>query len=296
MQRIRAKLKKTLGMEGTCSAMAQGYLRREGQMCYNDLCMSRKQTAFCGRLPEVSEKIEIGDEGEMKTIGVIGAMSEEIAYLKEKVEIVTTKNVIGLDFHVGKYCGNSIVLVISGIGKVNAAVCTQVLIDHFGVDYVINTGCAGAVSGELGIGDILISTDAVQHDMDVSVLGDPIGTIPRLAESYFRADEMLVKIAQEAAAESQENYKVILGRVASGDQFIGTKEGKERIRKYVQGDCAEMEGAAIAHACWLNRIPFVVIRAISDGADDEANMSYEQFVLLAAKRSSELVEKMLSKM
>lgn len=232
----------------------------------------------------------------MKTIGIIGAMAEEIAYLKEKVEIVTTKNVIGLDFHVGKYCGNSIVLVISGIGKVNAAVCTQVLIDHFGVDYIINTGCAGAVSSELGIGDILISTDAVQHDMDVSALGDPIGTIPRLAESYFKADEMLAKIAQEAAAESAEEYKVILGRVASGDQFIGTKEGKEKIKKYVQGDCAEMEGAAIAHACWLNRIPFVVIRAISDSADEEANMSYEQFVLLAAKRSSDLVEKMLEKM
>ena len=131
----------------------------------------------------------------MKTIGIIGAMSEEITYLKEKIEIVTTKNIIGLDFHVGKYCGNSIVLVISGIGKVNAAVCTQVLIDHFGVDYIINTGCAGAIHPELGIGDILISTDAVQHDMDVSALGDPIGTIPRLAESYFRADEMLVKLA-----------------------------------------------------------------------------------------------------
>lgn len=245
---------------------------------------------------EKSAKIETGDETRMKTIGIIGAMSEEIAYLKEKVEIVTTKNVIGLDFHIGKYCGNSVVLVISGIGKVNAAVCTQVLIDHFGVDYIINTGCAGALNEGLGIGDILISTDAVQHDMDVSALGDPVGTIPRLAESYFKADEMLVRIAQEAAAESQEEYKVILGRVASGDQFIGTKEGKEKIKKYVQGDCAEMEGAAIAHACWLNRIPFVVIRAISDSADEEANMSYDQFVLLAAKRSSELVEKMLEKM
>lgn len=241
-------------------------------------------------------KIEIGDEAEMKTIGIIGAMAEEIAYLKEKIEIVTTKNVIGLDFHVGKSGGNSIVLVISGIGKVNAAVCTQVLIDHFGVDYVINTGCAGAVSGELGIGDILISKDAVQHDMDTSLLGDPVGTIPRLAESYFKADEMLVQIAREAAEEASEVYQVRLGRVASGDQFIGTKEGKERIKKVVQGDCAEMEGAAIAHACWLNHIPFVVIRAISDSADEEASMSYEQFVLLAAKRSSELVEKMLKKM
>lgn len=158
----------------------------------------------------------------MKTIGIIGAMAEEIAFLKEKIEIVTTKSVIGLQFYVGKYCGNSIVLVISGIGKVNAAVCTQVLIDHFGVDYVINTGVAGAVNAELRIGDILISTDAVQHDMDVSALGDPIGTIPRLAESYFKADELMVRLAQEAAAETAENFKIMLGRVASGDQFIST--------------------------------------------------------------------------
>ena len=151
----------------------------------------------------------------MKTIGIIGAMSEEITYLKEKIEIVTTKNIIGLDFHVGKYCGNSIVLVISGIGKVNAAVCTQVLIDHFGVDYIINTGCAGAIHPELGIGDILISTDAVQHDMDVSALGDPIGTIPRLAESYFKADEMLVKLAQEAAAETAETVATAAITVAT---------------------------------------------------------------------------------
>lgn len=107
---------------------------------------------------------------------------------------------------------------------------------------------------------------------------------------------MLVKLAQEAAAETAENYHVILGRVASGDKFIGTKEGKEHIKRYVQGDCAEMEGAAIAHACWLNRIPFVIIRAISDSADEQANMSYEQFVVLAAKRSSELVEKILEKL
>ena len=174
--------------------------------------------------------------------------------------------------------------------------CITMLIDHFGVDYIINTGCAGAVSSELGIGDILISTDAVQHDMDVSALGDPVGTIPRLAESYFKADEALVKIAQEAAAESQEDYKVILGRVASGDQFIGTKEGKERIKKYVQGDCAEMEGAAIAQAAWLNKVPFVIIRAISDKADDSAEMDYPTFERQAIIHSVRLTEEMVRRL
>ena len=203
---------------------------------------------------------------------------------------------MNLDFYTGKLMGKEVVIVRSGIGKVNAAICTQMLVDLFEIDYVVNTGIAGSLNAAIDIGDIVLSTDAVQHDMDVSALGDPVGTIPRLAESYFKADEALVKIAQEAAAESQEEYKVMLGRVASGDQFIGTKEGKERIKKYVQGDCAEMEGAAIAHACWLNRIPFVVIRAISDSADEQAEMAFDQFVLLAAKRSSELVEKMLEKM
>ncbi len=232
----------------------------------------------------------------MKTIGIISAMSEEMAYLKDVVDIVATKTMIGLDFHIGKYGGNSVILVISGIGKVNAAVCTQVLIDHFGVDYIINTGCAGAIHPDLGVGDILISVDAVQHDVDASALGDPIGTIPRLAESCFAADETLVQLATEAAEETTEDYRVICGRVASGDQSIGTAAGKERIRRTVQGDCAEMEGAAIAHAAWLNRIPFVIIRAISDTADEDAFVSYGQFVPLAAKRSSALVEKMLEKL
>ena len=224
----------------------------------------------------------------MKTIGIIGAMAEEIAYLIEKVEIVTTINVIGLDFHVGKYCGNSVVRGISGIGKVNAAVCTQVLIDHFGVDYVINTGCAGSLNEGLGIGDILISTDAVQHDMDVSALGDPVGTIPRLAESYFKADEMLIKIAQEAAAESEEEYKVILGRVASGDQFVAVKELKDRIIANTGGLCTEMEGAAIAQTAYRNQVPFVILRAISDKADDSAEMDYPTFERIAAHRCADV--------
>ena len=232
----------------------------------------------------------------MSVIGIIGAMEEEVAALKEKMQISGVLKRASMEFYKGTLQGKPVVVVRSGIGKVNAGLCTQILVDLFDVKKVINTGIAGSLDARIDIGDIVISTEAVQHDMDVSALGDPVGTIPRLAESYFKADEALVKIAQEAAAESAEDYKVLLGRVASGDQFIGTKEGKERIKKYVQGDCAEMEGAAIAHACWLNRIPFVVIRAISDSADEEANMSFDQFVLLAAKRSSELVEKMLEKM
>ena len=232
----------------------------------------------------------------MRTLGIIGAMEEEISFLRDKMEIVTTKNIIGLTYYVGRYVGNNVVLVKSGIGKVNAAICTQVLIDHFGVDYVINTGVAGALSSNLHIGDILISIDAVQHDMDTTAFGDPVGIIPRMAESYFPADEALIRLAMKAAAEIHGGYKVLEGRVASGDQFISTKEQKEKIRHDVKGDCAEMEGAAIAHTCYLNRIPYLVIRAISDDANEKAEMSFDEFCLMAAKRSSDLVEKMIEMM
>lgn len=232
----------------------------------------------------------------MRTIGIIGAMEEEISFLREKMEIVTTKSVVGLSYYIGRYAGNNVVLVKSGIGKVNAAICTQAMIDHFGVDYVINTGVAGALSPELHVGDILISTDAVQHDMDTSMLGDPIGTIPRMSESYFKADEAMIALAEKAAEECGLDCRILKGRVASGDQFVSSKEQKEKIKKTVKGDCAEMEGAAIAHACYLNRIPFLVIRAISDDAGEEAGMSFDEFCVMAAQRSSRLVETMLEHM
>ena len=166
----------------------------------------------------------------MRTIGIIGAMEEEISFLREKMDIVTTKSVVGLTYYVGRYEGNNVVLVKSGIGKVNAAVCTQAMIDHFGVDYIINTGVAGGLSPELHVGDILISVDAVQHDMDTSAFGDPIGVIPRMAESYFKADEALVELAQEAAKTCGLDCRIITGRVASGDQFFATKEARDKIR------------------------------------------------------------------
>lgn len=229
----------------------------------------------------------------MKTIGIIGAMDEEVAYIKEKMDVITVKIMLGLDFVVGRMAGKNIVIVRSGIGKVNAAICAQVLVDHFAVDYIINTGVAGAIYKELAIGDIVISADAVQHDMDTSVFGDAIGTIPRMPESIFKADEELIKIAMEAGTTLSSHAKIILGRIASGDQFISTTEGKNKIWNTVKGYCAEMEGGAIAHTCYLNKIPFVIIRSISDNADKQAEMSYEEFVSVAAQNSAELVEKML---
>ena len=227
----------------------------------------------------------------MKTIGIIGAMEEEIISIKEKMDIISAKNIVGVDFYMGKMNGTSIILVRSGIGKVNAAICVQALVDLYAVDYVINVGVAGALSKDLDIGDIVVSTDLVQHDMDTSAFGDPLGTIPRMAESFFPADPELQKIALTAGETI--GAKMVTGRIASGDCFVSDNARKQKIQSLFKAQCVEMEGAAIAHACYLNKIPFVVIRAISDRADDAANTSFEKFVVQAAKNSSAIVEQMI---
>jgi adenosylhomocysteine nucleosidase len=229
----------------------------------------------------------------LKTIGIIGAMDEEIAFIKEIAEIISAKNILGLDFYITKFGGNSVIIVKCGIGKVNAAACTQVLIDHFAVDCVINLGVAGAIYKELNIGDIVVSSDAIQHDMDVSALGDPVGTIPRMAESRFKADSELIEKAVEAGS-ALEGHKVFTGTIASGDQFIASAEAKNRIWDNFKAYCAEMEGAAIAHVCYLNKMPFVIIRSISDKADEQADMSFEEFTKIAVKNSSVILEGMLN--
>ena len=176
----------------------------------------------------------------MKTIGIIGAMEEEIILLQQKAKQITLIEQIGLSFLQCQLGGKTIVLVKSGIGKVNAAICTQVLIDRFQVDAIINVGVAGAVYRELSIGDIVISEDAVQHDMDTSAFGDPVGIIPRMEESYFKADPSLVALAKDCGKHLTSHARLFVGRVASGDQFISTREGKQKIWDTVQGYCAEM--------------------------------------------------------
>lgn len=232
----------------------------------------------------------------MKIIGIIGAMEEEIASLKSKMELVTAKNIVGIDFYMGKMNGKSVVLVRSGIGKVNAAICTQVLIDLYAVDYIINVGVAGAISKELSIGDVVISKDVVHHDMDCTSFGYEQGIIPRMTESFFTADELLIKIARECGEEALPNKAIHVNRIASGDKFVSSNEDKQKIWSAFKAFCVEMEGAAIAQTCFLNKIPFIVIRAISDKADDSAGVSFDKFVLEAAKTSSELVEKMIAKL
>lgn len=227
----------------------------------------------------------------MKTIGIIGAMEEEVSALKAKMDVVAAKKVVGVDFFIGKMHSKSVILVRSGIGKVNAAICTQVLIDMYGVDYIINTGVAGAISSDLDVCDVVISDDCVQHDFDCSSYNNfPRGAIPGIVDSFFKSDEELVRLAHEAGVSVLGNDRIHVGRVASGDQFIASGESKRFIGDTFQALCTEMEGAAIAHTCYLNKIPFVVIRAISDKADESANITFEEIFRVAAKNSSDITE------
>ncbi len=223
-------------------------------------------------------------------IGIIGAMEEEVEALREKLVHVKMLRKASMDFYSGTLHGKEVVVVRSGIGKVNAGICTQILADLFQVDVVINTGIAGSLKAEINIGDIVISTDTLQHDMDATGFGYEPGVIPRMETSCFLADETLIEAAKAACKEAVPEIQVFTGRVVSGDQFISDRSVKERIAERFGGMCTEMEGAAIAQTAYLNQIPFVIIRAISDKADDSATVDYPTFERQAIAHSVALVE------
>lgn len=227
-------------------------------------------------------------------IGIIGAMEEEITALISKMEMEEVKQIKNLKFYIGFIDFKRIIVARCGIGKVNAAICTQIMIDNFDIDCIINTGVAGGLNPQLNIGDIVISLDAVEHDFDTTAFGDPMGYISRMGmdNAFFKADKNLINIAKKAA-ESINNINIFVGTVASGDQFISSKEAKDKIKNNFNAYCAEMEGAAIAHTCYINKIPFVIIRAISDKADEKADISFEEFTDLAAKNSSIMIEQIV---
>ena len=227
-------------------------------------------------------------------IGIIGAMEDEVAQLKKNMEIEETTEVASLSFCRGKLSGKEVVVVRSGIGKINAAICTQILVDQFHVDVIINTGIAGSLDAEIDIGDIVISTDAVEHDMDASIFGDPIGQIPQMDTFSFPADESLVKLAKEVNEKANPDVHTWIGRVVSGDQFVSSGEKKEQLIRVFDAKCTEMEGAAIAHAAYLNKISCVIIRAISDKADNSAVVDYPAFEAAAIRHSVRLIEALVS--
>jgi len=232
----------------------------------------------------------------MRKYGIIGAMEEEIEMLKSEMKNAKTTVLAGMTFCEGILWKHPIVVVRSGIGKVNMAICTQILIDVFKVEALINTGVAGGLYSELSIGDIVLSSEAMQHDMDATGFGYQKGEIPRMDTYIFRADEGLIQAAKEACETVNTDIHCFVGRVVTGDQFIQSSAKKEQLIRDFGGYCAEMEGAAMAQVAFLNHIPFLVIRAISDKADDSAQMSYEQFEKQAIIHTMKLLAAMFLKM
>lgn len=226
-------------------------------------------------------------------IGIIGAMDEEVISLKRKMHVTEQREIAGMNFFIGTVGDKEVVVVRCNIGKVSAAICAQILVDIFNIEYVINTGVAGGLYPELSIGDIVVASDTVEHDMDASAVGNPKGEIPHMQRACFEVNNKLVTVAQSAAESLKGDHKVFVGRVVSDDQFICSIRVKEEINSTFTAYCAEMEGAAIAHTCFLNQVPFVMIRTISDKADQSADVNFEDFVDLSAKNASRMIEGIL---
>ena len=230
----------------------------------------------------------------MTKLGIIGAMDVEVALLKEKMENLTVVNRAGMVFFEGTIEGLDAVVVQCGVGKVNAALCVQVLCDCFGVTALTNTGVAGSLSAQLDIGDLVVSRDAMYHDVDVRIFGYAPGQVPGMPEAY-EADEQLAGLAYDAA-ESVNPGHTRTGRIASGDQFVCTRAQKDAIIANTGALCTEREGTAIAHAAHRNGVPFVILRAISDKADGSAEMEYPVFEAIAARRCADVTIELIRKL
>lgn len=225
----------------------------------------------------------------MTKLGIIGAMQEEIETLLHLMENKTEKEIAGSVFHDGILEGLPVTVVQCGIGKVNAALCTQILCDLFEVTHLVNTGIAGSLCNDLDIGDMVVSQDAMYHDVDAVAFGYPMGKVPGMNVTAFPADETMIAYAF-AAAEKVNPGHTKIGRVASGDQFVASREVKDRIVSITHALCTEMEGTAIAQTAYRNRLPFVILRAISDKADDSTHMDYPTFESIAAHRCAAVTQ------
>ena len=210
-------------------------------------------------------------------IGIIGAMDSEVETLFTRMSAKEKINVNNLVFYKGKLFDKDVVIVKCGIGKVNAALCTQLLILNFKVSKIINTGIAGAVGEGLTIYDFVVSTEAIYHDFDVQFFGYKPGQVPGMPEAFVAAPS-LVSTAVHAFENTDfsKQLKIVKGRIASGDQFISGNEKKAYIISNFHPQCVEMEGCAIAQTCYANRVPFVIIRCMSDTADDSVKETYSE--------------------
>ena len=224
-------------------------------------------------------------------IGIIGAMKCETDTLKNLLKNARSETVSGIEYCTGTLCGKEVVIATCGIGKVFAAICAQTMILRYKPDVIINSGVAGTLSDKLSVCDIAISNDLVQHDMDTSAIGDPVGLISGINIINIPADKKLCEIIKSTADSL--GMRAICGTIASGDVFVAEKEKKDHIKSIFSAIACEMEGASIGQVCYVNSVPFAVIRAISDGGDESAALSYDKFVKIAAENSVKLLCKVL---
>lgn len=227
----------------------------------------------------------------MDMLGIIGAMQVEVEALKAVMTQRESRVISGMEYVKGVLDGHSVVAVVCGEGKVASAICAQTLILEYGVDAVLNTGVAGTLCGELGIQDVAVARDVVQHDMDVTALGLPLGQVPSLDVLKIPCDPAMVAALERAVAA--EGCHTRTGTIASGDMFLHTAERKRLIVDHFGAIAGEMEGASIGQACYVNRVPFAVLRTISDDASGHAPASFEAFAGRAAELACAIVRKFL---
>lgn len=225
-------------------------------------------------------------------IGIIGAMDMEVDGLKEQMSSVDIQTVSGMDFYQGLLCGVPCVVARCGVGKVNAAMCAQTMALQYQTSVIVNTGVAGGIGKGVRVGDVVISSGLVEHDFDLTDLGEEKGLVSGIGQVVIPATPVLTELAAEKAKETY-GGAIHVGIIATGDQFIGSSEKLQEIKRSFDAMACEMEGGAIAHVCYLNDIDFVVIRAISDNADEKADITFDQFAPIAAKKSTDLMMQLI---
>lgn len=224
-------------------------------------------------------------------IGIIGAMQMEVDELKEALSNTTNVEYSGVTFVCGKMNEVEVVAAVCGVGKVFAAICAEAMILKFGVDMVINIGVAGSLTKDLGVLDVALADQVVQHDMDTSPIGDPVGLLSGINEIFLKTDAKMRALMQECLEDKKINY--LVGTIATGDQFIATNEKRVWIRNHFGAIAAEMEGGSIGHVCYINKVPFLILRSISDS--DGGAMDYQTFAEKAAIQSIEVVIEFIQK-
>lgn len=224
-------------------------------------------------------------------IGVIGAMQIEIDNLKKSLENSTTEEISSVQFVKGNIGEVEVVAAVSGVGKVFAAICTEAMILKYQVDMVVNIGVAGTLCKELGVMDVALASQVVQHDMNTSALGDDIGLLSGINQIYIPSDEKMTALMEQCIVEKEIHYKV--GTIATGDLFMQGERQKEKLHQRFDAIAAEMEGGSIGHVCYMNHVPFIVLRTISDG--EGGAMDYAQFARKAAKLGIDIVIEFIKK-